>query len=81
MIYTASRPEPAALMQDEESGRDGRRYCEWLATRPESRRLAREAAHRIAAYTGRFPELQPEPEERPWPESESNPLTCRCASS
>lgn len=44
----AASPEvaPAAplLMQDENSGRDGRRYNEWHASRPDARLNAREAA-------------------------------------
>jgi len=45
-------PEPMAseplLMQDENSGRDGRRYNEWHASRPDARLNAREAAEAIA---------------------------------
>jgi hypothetical protein len=43
---------PAAeplLLQDENSGRDGRRYNEWHASRPDARLNAREAAAAIAA--------------------------------
>lgn len=41
----ASAPEPSPLlMQDENSGRDGRRYNEWHASRPDARINAREAA-------------------------------------
>jgi hypothetical protein len=36
------------LMQDENSGRDGRRYSEWHASRPDARLNAREAADREA---------------------------------
>ena len=36
------------LMQDENSGKDGRRFNEWLANRPDSRLRAREAAQAIA---------------------------------
>lgn len=39
----ASAPDPM-LMQDENSGRDGRRYNEWHASRPDARLNAREAA-------------------------------------
>lgn len=37
------------LMQDENSGKDGRRFNEWLANRPDSRLRAREAAEAIAS--------------------------------
>lgn len=40
--------EEERLMQDENSGRDGRRYNEWHAGKPEARRLARNAAEAIA---------------------------------
>jgi len=40
--------EECALMQDENSGRDGRRYNEWHASRPDARLNAREAAASIA---------------------------------
>lgn len=36
------------LMQDEDSGRDGRRYNEWFASRLDARLRARESAKRIA---------------------------------
>lgn len=35
------------LMQDENSGRDGRRYNEWFASKPDARLRAREAAEAI----------------------------------
>lgn len=41
-------PEPL-LLQDENSGRDGRRYNEWHASRPDARLNAREAAAAIRA--------------------------------
>lgn len=34
----------ARLLQDEDSGREGRRYSRWLASRPDARLNAREAA-------------------------------------
>ena len=43
------------LMQDENSGKDGRRFNEWLANRSDSRRRAREAAEEIS---NRHPEPQ-----------------------
>ena len=36
------------LMQDENSGRDGRRYNEWHASRPDARLNAREAAEAVS---------------------------------
>lgn len=47
----ASDPPPI-LMQDENSGRDGRRYNEWHASRPDARRNAREAAASKGAQRG-----------------------------
>jgi hypothetical protein len=43
----ASDPDPL-LMQDENSGRDGRRYNEWHASRPDARLNAREAAAAVS---------------------------------
>lgn len=43
-----AEPEPL-LLQDENSGREGRRYNEWHATRPDARLNAREAAGAIDA--------------------------------
>jgi hypothetical protein len=40
------------LMQDENSGKDGRRFNEWLANRADSRRRAREAAEDIRCEQG-----------------------------
>jgi hypothetical protein len=42
-VMSLAAPEPL-LMQDENSGRDGRRYNEWHASRPDARLNAREAA-------------------------------------
>lgn len=51
-------PEPMAseplLMQDENSGKDGRRYNEWHASRPDARLNAREAADLIDKSRGRI---------------------------
>lgn len=40
------------LMQDENSGKDGRRFNEWLANRADSRLLARQAAEDIRCAQG-----------------------------
>lgn len=47
---------PTMLLQDENSGREGRRYNEWHASRPDAKLNAREAAAALAS-----PPPQPEP--------------------
>ena len=46
------------LMQDENSGRDGRRYNEWHASRPDARLNAREAAAALASRVAEDEEQQ-----------------------
>lgn len=61
MLAAAPTPHPcnpedaqteALLMQDENSGRDGRRYNEWHASRPDARLNAREAAAALPPAVG-----------------------------
>lgn len=47
---TSGHPSPE-LMQDESSGKEGRRYNEWMAGRANSRQEAREAAQAIHPST------------------------------
>lgn len=49
-------PAETLLMQDENSGRDGRRYNEWFASRPDARLRAREAAQTIQLRSAYFQE-------------------------
>lgn len=44
------KQEPALLLQDENSGREGRRYNEWHASRPDARMNAREAAAALTPH-------------------------------
>lgn len=47
--WCARSAERVLLLQDENSGRDGRRYNEWHASRPDAGLNAREAAEAVRA--------------------------------